>query len=64
LPWRPRIAIDGSTRYTLGPEGNRVARHVERWSVTAGAALLQLFRPTAGPPPPPQPQPPQQQQQQ
>jgi hypothetical protein len=50
LPWRPRIAIGGATRYTLTPAGNRVARHVESWTVTATEALLQLFRPTPGPP--------------
>jgi hypothetical protein len=51
LPWRPRIAIEGTTVYTLNADANRVARHVETWDVSAGEALLQLVRPTQGPPP-------------
>ena len=82
LPWRPRIAIEGSTLFTLSAGRNTIVRHVESWcgargarraagapvfapafaprprrapararrDVTATEALLQLFRPTPGPP--------------
>ncbi|KAI8473877.1 MAG: hypothetical protein J3K34DRAFT_409468 [Monoraphidium minutum] len=52
LPWRPLISIEGSTRFTLNADSNRVVRHVEAWDVTAGEALLQLFKATRGPPAP------------
>ena len=37
LPWRPRIAIEGSTLYTLDSSG-RIAEHVEAWCAPAAAA--------------------------
>lgn len=49
LPWRPVIAIKGSTDYTLDlEESNRVIDHVESWEVSGTEALLQLFRPGGG----------------
>ncbi|KIY97680.1 hypothetical protein MNEG_10281 [Monoraphidium neglectum] len=52
LPWLPLVSIEGSTRFTLNADANRVVRHVESWNVTAGEALLQLFKATPGPPAP------------
>lgn len=31
LPWRPLISIEGTTRFTLNGESNKVVRHVESW---------------------------------
>lgn len=45
LPWRPLIAIGGSTDYVLNDEGNQIVEHIESWSVTGTQALLQMFKP-------------------
>lgn len=31
LPWRPLIAIEGSTLYTLNTDSTRITKHVESW---------------------------------
>ncbi|XP_024637931.1 uncharacterized protein [Medicago truncatula] len=43
LPWRPLIAIDGSTSYELN-EDFKIVRHVESWNVSALEAVLQIFK--------------------
>ncbi|XP_058770535.1 uncharacterized protein LOC131644136 [Vicia villosa] len=42
LPWRPLIAIDGSTSYELDDDF-KIIRHVESWNVSALEAVLQIF---------------------
>ncbi|CAL5208470.1 unnamed protein product [Lathyrus oleraceus] len=42
LPWRPLIAIDGSTCYELDDDF-KIIRHVESWNVSALEAVLQIF---------------------
>ncbi|CAK8572360.1 unnamed protein product [Lathyrus sativus] len=42
LPWRPLIAIDGSTSYELD-DNFKIIRHVESWNVSALEAVLQIF---------------------
>ncbi|XP_004495787.1 uncharacterized protein [Cicer arietinum] len=42
LPWKPLIAIDGSTCYELN-EDFKIIRHVESWNVSALEAILQIF---------------------
>lgn len=44
LPWRPLIAIEGSTIYDLNDE-YKIVRHVERWNVSAVDAVGQIFTP-------------------
>ncbi|KMT13594.1 hypothetical protein BVRB_4g081940 isoform C [Beta vulgaris subsp. vulgaris] len=44
LPWRPLIAIEGSTIYDLNDK-YKIVRHVERWSVSAVDAVGQIFTP-------------------
>ncbi|KAJ8452489.1 hypothetical protein Cgig2_000078 [Carnegiea gigantea] len=44
LPWRPLIAIEGSTMYYLNDE-YKIIRHVESWSVSALEAVGQIFTP-------------------
>ena len=47
LPWRPRLDLDGRTRYSLGGEGNRITFYDESWGLTPWQALLQLVKPAA-----------------
>ncbi|KAJ7978087.1 Nuclear transport factor 2 (NTF2) family protein [Quillaja saponaria] len=42
LPWRPLIAIDGSTIYELD-EDFKIVRHAESWNVSALEAIGQIF---------------------
>ncbi|XP_021742291.1 uncharacterized protein LOC110708468 isoform X2 [Chenopodium quinoa] len=44
LPWRPLIAIEGSTTYDLNDE-YKIVRHLERWNVSALEAVGQIFTP-------------------
>ncbi|URE23492.1 hypothetical protein MUK42_25604 [Musa troglodytarum] len=43
LPWRPLIAIRGTTTYDLG-EDFKIIRHAESWSVSALEAVGQIFK--------------------
>ncbi|BBN14331.1 hypothetical protein MPTK1_6g10750 [Marchantia polymorpha subsp. ruderalis] len=45
LPWKPFIAVDGRTKYSLNAE-NKIVEHVESWNVTAIEALGQIFKPS------------------
>ena len=45
LPWKPRLDLDGRTRYTLGGEGGRIVAYEESWAVTPFDALAQLVKP-------------------
>ena len=51
LPWRPRLDLRGTTRYTLRGEGGRISRYDETWGLSAGDALRQLVAPAAPAPP-------------
>ena len=42
LPWRPRLDLDGRTRYTLGGEGGRISSYDEAWAITPSEALWML----------------------
>ena len=48
LPWKPRLDLDGRTRYTLGGVGGRISAYDEAWAITPSEALLQLVRPYRG----------------
>jgi len=45
LPWRPRLDLDGRTRYTLGGEGGRISSYDEAWAITPSEALWMLVKP-------------------
>ena len=45
LPWRPRLVLDGRTRYTLGGEGGRISSYDEAWGITPSEALWMLVKP-------------------
>lgn len=45
LPWRPRLDLDGRTRYTLGGEGGRISSYDEAWGITPSEALWMLVVP-------------------
>ena len=45
LPWRPRLDLDGRTRYTLGGEGGRISSYDEAWGITPSEALWMLVKP-------------------
>ena len=45
LPWRPRLDLDGRTRYTLGGEGGRISSYDEAWALTPSEALWMLVKP-------------------
>uniref|UniRef100_A0A803KPM3 Uncharacterized protein n=2 Tax=Chenopodium quinoa TaxID=63459 RepID=A0A803KPM3_CHEQI len=45
LPWKPLIAIEGSTTYDLNDE-YKIVKHVERWNVSAVEAVGQIFTPS------------------
>jgi len=46
LPWRPRIKLQGETRYTFSPSlRNKIVRYDESWGITAGEALKQILTP-------------------
>ena len=47
LPWRPRLDLDGRTRYTLGGEGGRISAYDEAWAVTPSEALWMLIKPSS-----------------
>ncbi|XP_057515780.1 uncharacterized protein LOC130797266 [Amaranthus tricolor] len=44
LPWKPLIAIEGSTTYDLDDD-YKIVRHAERWNVSAVEAVGQIFTP-------------------
>ena len=48
LPWKPRLDLDGRTRYTLGGEGGRITSYDESWAITPAEALWQLVKPYRG----------------
>lgn len=51
LPWRPRLRLDGSTRFVPGPDG-RVVTYDERWeNLSALGALLTVLTPEKEGPP-------------
>jgi len=60
LPWRPRLDLEGRTRYVLAGDGGRISSYDEAWAITPSAALRQLITPyepayeakRAGPQPP------------
>ena len=46
LPWRPRLELDGTTRFTYGSDG-RIVSYDESWdNLSAVEALLTVLRPT------------------
>ena len=45
LPWRPRLDLDGRTRYTLGGEGGRISSYDEARGITPSEALWMLVKP-------------------
>ncbi|CAM6081502.1 unnamed protein product [Calypogeia fissa] len=45
LPWKPFIAVDGSTKYELDANA-KIVKHVESWNVTGLEAIGQLFKPS------------------
>ena len=45
LPWKPRLDLDGRTRYTLGGEGGRISSYDEAWAISPSAALAMLVKP-------------------
>ena len=47
LPWRPRLELDGRTRFTLGGEGGRISSYDEAWAIEPAEALAQLVRPNS-----------------
>lgn len=52
LPWRPRLDLNGRTRYTLEGDGGRISAYDEAWAITPSQALLQLVKPYKPMPPP------------
>ncbi|XP_074311474.1 uncharacterized protein LOC141647250 isoform X2 [Silene latifolia] len=44
LPWRPLIAVEGSTIYDLNDE-YKIVRHAESWNISALEAVGQIFTP-------------------
>nr|XP_043607417.1 uncharacterized protein LOC122579329 [Erigeron canadensis] len=49
IPWRPLIAIDGTTVYDLDDQF-KIVKHVENWSVFPLEAIGQIFTPSSGRP--------------
>ena len=50
LPWRPRIDLNGRTRFVYEPDApamGRITEYIETWEIEAGDALMQLLRPFA-----------------
>ena len=45
LPWKPRLDLDGRTRYTLGGAGGRISSYDEAWAISPAAALAMLVTP-------------------
>eukprot|EP00850_Spirogloea_muscicola_P017585 SM000152S01573 [mRNA] locus=s152:302099:303317:- [translate_table: standard] len=46
FPWRPLIAVKGSTDHTLDDQGVKVVGHEEVWEISALDAILQMFVPS------------------